>query len=319
MTRLFSNGSPPNGARTTFASGIASGTLSCTVASGDGALFPNPSSPDDFCVTFISASNAAVQEIVLVTARSGDTFTIVRAQEGTTALNWSSGDLIVELVTNGDYALFLQGISRGAQLLTGASNFKVPSGIYWISGTAVGGGGGGGASTTTSAGQTSAAPGGNAAPGVVFGLSVTPGQTIAFSCGAGGAGGMAGGGNGQVGGTTTFGTVTAPGGYGGAGTGANTPPYVQIPTAATVKGSGAGVIVPGFEVVGGPSFSGASLNAISGKGGDGPWGGGGSPADSAAGVAGQAPGAGGSGSSIDQSSTGLAGGAGADGAILVTY
>lgn len=82
--RLFTNN-----ANTTLASGITSGATSLTVASGDGAKFPNPTSPDYFLATLEAGS---VREIVKVTARSTDTFTIVRAQEGTSAAAWSAGD-----------------------------------------------------------------------------------------------------------------------------------------------------------------------------------------------------------------------------------
>lgn len=69
-----------------------------TVYTGDGALFP--AAP--FYLT-ISPKNKWSRkinsEIVLVTAKSTDTFTITRAQKGTTAMEFSYGDL----VANGIY------------------------------------------------------------------------------------------------------------------------------------------------------------------------------------------------------------------------
>jgi hypothetical protein len=72
-----------NNAATTLASAVTTNSqTSLTLASGKGALFPNPSSPDYFMVTLDDGTNV---EIVKCTARSTDTLTVVRAQEGTTA------------------------------------------------------------------------------------------------------------------------------------------------------------------------------------------------------------------------------------------
>ena len=78
-----------NNASTTLASGINSSVTSLTVASGKGALFPSPTGSNYFMCTLQSVSGSPI-EIVQVTARSTDTFTIVRAQESTTAqsLRW---------------------------------------------------------------------------------------------------------------------------------------------------------------------------------------------------------------------------------------
>jgi hypothetical protein len=62
-----------------------------------GALFPTLGAGDYFYATISSVSNA--YEVVKVTARSTDTFTIVRAQEGTTALSFPAGSRIELRVT----------------------------------------------------------------------------------------------------------------------------------------------------------------------------------------------------------------------------
>ncbi len=72
-----------------------------TVAAGQGALFPNPSPTPFNCTvvpfnTFPTLSNS---EIVRVTAIVGDTFTIMRAQEGTTAKHIAAGWLIANSIT----------------------------------------------------------------------------------------------------------------------------------------------------------------------------------------------------------------------------
>ena len=80
-----------NNAATTLSASITSGATSLTVSSGTGTLFPNPTSPDYFLLTLQGVSGTPT-EIVKVTARSTDTFTIVRAQEGTTASAFTGGD-----------------------------------------------------------------------------------------------------------------------------------------------------------------------------------------------------------------------------------
>lgn len=81
-----------NNATTTLASGINSSVTSLSVASGTGALFPTLSSPDVFYATL--ANVAGTVEIIKVTARSTDAFTIVRGQDGTTPLSWAAGDKV---------------------------------------------------------------------------------------------------------------------------------------------------------------------------------------------------------------------------------
>ncbi|CAB5079619.1 hypothetical protein UFOVP146_39 [uncultured Caudovirales phage] len=87
-----------NNASTTLSASITSGATSLTVATGAGALFPNPTAPDYFLVTLQGISGTPI-EIVKCTARSADTFTIVRAQEGTTASAFTGGDKVELRVT----------------------------------------------------------------------------------------------------------------------------------------------------------------------------------------------------------------------------
>jgi len=81
-----------NNAATTLDSGINASVTSLTVASGTGALFPTLTASDYFYCTLTNTIGTI--EIVKVTARSTDTFTIVRAQDGTTAGSWSLGDKV---------------------------------------------------------------------------------------------------------------------------------------------------------------------------------------------------------------------------------
>ena len=83
-----------NNAATTLSSGINNSATSISVASS--STFPAISGSNYFYATFDDATNL---EIVKVTAVSGTTWTIVRAQDDTTARAFSSSD-IVELRIN---------------------------------------------------------------------------------------------------------------------------------------------------------------------------------------------------------------------------
>lgn len=87
-----------NNASATLSASITSGATSLTVASGQGALFPNPTSPDYFLVTIQGVSGTPI-EIVKCTARSTDTLTIVRAQESTSASAFTGGDKLELRIT----------------------------------------------------------------------------------------------------------------------------------------------------------------------------------------------------------------------------
>lgn len=78
-----------NNAASTLAASITNAGTTLSVASGQGALFPAVSG-GYFYATLTNSSGAI--EIVKVTARTTDTMTIVRGQDGTTAVAWSAGD-----------------------------------------------------------------------------------------------------------------------------------------------------------------------------------------------------------------------------------
>lgn len=92
-----------NNAISTLASGITAASTSIALATGTGSKFPTLAAGDYFPATI---SNNSGFEIVTVTARSGDTLTVTRAQEGTTALSFSAGNLI-ELRLTADTVLSL--------------------------------------------------------------------------------------------------------------------------------------------------------------------------------------------------------------------
>ena len=97
-TQLFANN-----AASVLASGITNVATSLTVTIGHGARFPSPSGGDYFLATLCQQGSAGEInfEIVKVTARSTDTFTVVRAQEGTTGLAYNAGDKFELRLTKG--------------------------------------------------------------------------------------------------------------------------------------------------------------------------------------------------------------------------
>ena len=121
-----------NNAGSTLAGSISGAAASANLASGAGALFPSPSGGDYFVATLIDAATGLVNEIVHVTARSGDTVTIVRGQEGTAARAWAPGDIFSMLITAGMFATLLQAqTAKIVTLAAGSSgNYTVQAGIY---------------------------------------------------------------------------------------------------------------------------------------------------------------------------------------------
>lgn len=115
-----------NDAVTTLAGGIGSGATSVTLATGTGALFPNPGAGQFFRATMFAAGSTTgtPNEVVFCTARSTDTLTIVRGQEGTTPTAWNAGDSFVNQFTAGAAAEMAQ--QPDVQLQAG--NWAVDSG-----------------------------------------------------------------------------------------------------------------------------------------------------------------------------------------------
>jgi len=122
------------------------------------------------------------------------------------------------------------GLPENLQLITASGNFLVPAGVTKIRVKAVAGGGGGGGASSNGGAPFGGNPGTGTSGGAgetregIF--SVTPGQNIAITIGAGGAGGAGNaagaGSNGSPGGNTIIGApvnMTANGGSNGTATG----------------------------------------------------------------------------------------------------
>lgn len=87
MAQLFLNN-----AGTTLNGGITNVVTSITVANG--AVFGTVTAPDYILATIANAGAETSWEVVKITAVAANVLTVVRAQEGTTGVAWSSGDTI---------------------------------------------------------------------------------------------------------------------------------------------------------------------------------------------------------------------------------
>lgn len=109
-----------NNASATLASSITNSATSISLTTGQGALFPSLSAGDFFYATLVDASNNL--EIVKVTARSTDTLTVTRAQDGTTASAYAAGDKLELRPIAAVFSEFVQ--VTGAQTIAGVKTFS---------------------------------------------------------------------------------------------------------------------------------------------------------------------------------------------------
>lgn len=137
-----------NNAKTTLAASITSTQTSITVAPGTGSLFPTPVPGTSwFTLTLTSATSSSVYEITYCTSRSGDTLTVLRGQEGTTAQPFNLNDIAgnydtayvmenliqVDQWQDNTYGLATAGGTVNALTATIPSNFtSIPNGMQII-------------------------------------------------------------------------------------------------------------------------------------------------------------------------------------------
>ncbi len=95
MTQLFTN----NASTTITNAPLLTSATTINLSAGSGAKFPSPSGGDYFMGTLIDSSGNV--EIVQCTGRSVDALTVVRAQEGTSALSFVSGSTFALRATAG--------------------------------------------------------------------------------------------------------------------------------------------------------------------------------------------------------------------------
>jgi hypothetical protein len=108
MTQLFANN-----AGGTLSAGINSTATSIVLSSGQGALFPSPTSGDFFKLTLTQAATETSWEIVCIVARTADTLTVGvpgsasanvagRGYDSTSAATWATSDKADHRVTAAD-------------------------------------------------------------------------------------------------------------------------------------------------------------------------------------------------------------------------
>jgi hypothetical protein len=294
-----------NNINTTLALPIISTATTITLASSVG--LPSIPTGEYFVVTLNDAASGQIFEVLYATAVAGANLTVMRGQEGTSALNWSTGDRVYADVTAGEltsiqsYAL-AQNLTHGIDYIGSSGNFPVPAGVSYVKLIVTGGGGGGSNCSSTTQGANYSSGGGGGAGGTAIGIfSVTAGQIIPISIGIGGSG------NGVNGGTTTVsGFCSALGGTG-----------ASFPTPNGSAGGSPGVGYGGqLNLYGGYGSDGQS-GAFTGMGNGGAsyWGGG-ARAGAVTGLSSNVPGAGGGGAYNSTSGTG---GAGGNGLVMIEY
>lgn len=159
-----------NNASSRLAVALTAGATSFSVSTGEGAKFPAISSGSGawFPITLIKASGAL--EIVRCTARSGDVFTVTRAQEGTAAQAFSAGDRAELRLTAAAVNAFVQDddVSAYIQTLLPAADEAAAQAILGL---------GNAATRTVQSGQSDATAGRILLTGA-FGLGATDGVLV---------------------------------------------------------------------------------------------------------------------------------------------
>lgn len=121
-----------NNASTTLFSAVTVGDTQIVVSPGGGSLFPELTNGNFFMITVVDAQGNL--EIMSVTSRNVDTFTVNRAQENTPARAFPEGSVVELRLTAGSIGEIASDILAAAQLprgiitmWSGATN-AVPSG-----------------------------------------------------------------------------------------------------------------------------------------------------------------------------------------------
>jgi hypothetical protein len=125
MTQKFSNN-----ATTTLSAGIDDAAT--TIAVADASAFVALAAGEFELVT-LEKEDASAREVVKVTARSGASWTVVRAQDGTSAAAWASGDKVEARVTAKTLERFVQGepATEHQAFGTGAVSIQPSRSNYW--------------------------------------------------------------------------------------------------------------------------------------------------------------------------------------------
>ncbi|QOJ19482.1 MAG: hypothetical protein HRU77_01480 [Gammaproteobacteria bacterium] len=126
-----------NNAFGSLSGGISDSSTVISLATGQGARFPSPTGGDYFLATLIGVDGNGAEnawEIVKVTARATDGLTVVRGQEGTTAVAWSAGARIEMRITAGTLSNIATS-SNNAMAYVNSSATLAPKIHYFIDST----------------------------------------------------------------------------------------------------------------------------------------------------------------------------------------
>ncbi len=132
-----------NFAKGTVSQGYASGVTSIVLSTGDGAKFPNPGVNGDLAFPLVwwnytdyaDPSDDPSVEIVRCTARTTDTLTIVRAQEGTADVNHNTGGKTYKVILALTAKMITDINTAGRKLDTLSGTNK----MFWATGLTGGG------------------------------------------------------------------------------------------------------------------------------------------------------------------------------------
>jgi hypothetical protein len=127
MTRLYSSIS----VETILSAAITSSQTSMAVATGTGSALLGgvtlaAGNVDQFTIAI--DPDTANEEIVFITANSGDTFTIVRGQAGSTAITHASGATVRHVLTSNDLTYFNQAIQPATLTAKGSTYVATAAG-----------------------------------------------------------------------------------------------------------------------------------------------------------------------------------------------
>lgn len=152
---------------TTLAAAVTSGDTSISVASAANA--PTIAAGEQWIIAVQSSSTPSSREIMAVTAITSTTFTVTRAQEGTSAGTWAIGDIVFGTNTAGQMAALQQLFSGGAGTISANTTLTAANAnTYW----------------NLAAGYTATLPAASAVTGKSFGFFATGGCTLASGGGS---------------------------------------------------------------------------------------------------------------------------------------
>jgi len=214
-----------NNVNTTLAGNVSTSATTITLASTANLPTTIPAG-SMLVVTLNDAATRQNYEIVYATAitisGSNATLTVNRAQEGTAALAWLTGDYAFSPPTAGQMASMLQTFQANGRFLAlqvfgtpGSATYTKTAGATKALVRMCAAGGAGGGAPASSAGQVGYGSGGHSGSAIEFVIDLTGISTVPLTIGAGGIPGAAGQPGGSGGPTVFGGYATAGGGPGG--------------------------------------------------------------------------------------------------------